>query len=198
MSTTPSTPPAPPVFENPLSYSGLLAQRPLSSVDLVVVHCTELPDLAMARDYAEKVLYDSGTGNSGHYYIDRDGRIERWLPDTAVAHHVRGYNARSIGIELVHTGRWPDWYHSRRQVPADPYPAIQIDALISLLGTLRATLPSLRWLAGHDDLDLERVAASDRPDCTVRRKIDPGPGFPWARVLTACGLPRLHPDLSSD
>ena len=42
-------------------------------VDLVVIHCTELPDLAIAREYGERVLHDNGSGNSGHFYIDRDG-----------------------------------------------------------------------------------------------------------------------------
>lgn len=190
-----STPPAPAVIERSLPYAALLRQRPLASVDLVVIHCTELPDLAMARDYGERVLYDSGTGNSGHYYVDRDGRIERWVPEERVAHHVRDWNQRSVGIELVNTGRWPDWYHSQRQVPAEPYPDSQIDALIALLGALRQALPSLRYLAGHDDLDLDTVAASDRPELVVRRKVDPGPGFPWPRVVAATGLPRRCPDI---
>lgn len=178
-----------------LPYVDRLQSRALEAVELVVIHCTELPDLATAREYGERVLYPrSGTGNSGHYYIDRDGRIERWVPEDHVAHHVRGWNTRSIGIELVHTGRWPDWYHSRRQVPTEPYPDVQIDALTALLRGLRESLPSLRWIAGHDDLDREQVAASDAPDQSVRRKIDPGPGFPWPRVVAASGLARLDPD----
>jgi N-acetylmuramoyl-L-alanine amidase len=52
-------------------------------VELVVIHCTELPDLAIAREYGERALYDNGTGNSGHYYIDRDGAIYRYVPAPA-------------------------------------------------------------------------------------------------------------------
>ena len=37
------------------------------------------------------------------------------------------------------------------------------------------------------------VEASDDPTLTVRRKRDPGPNFPWERVLAACGLERLKP-----
>ena len=33
----------------PLSYVDALEQRPLSDIDLVVVHCTELPSLRDAR-----------------------------------------------------------------------------------------------------------------------------------------------------
>ena len=92
----------------PLPYEERLAERPASQVDLVVLHCTELPDLATAREYGERGLYDSGAGNSGHYYIDRDGSVHLFVRPNRVANHTRGYNPRSIGIELVNTGRFPD------------------------------------------------------------------------------------------
>src|SRR5262249_39197698 len=47
----------------PLPYAAKLAPRAPAAIDLVVVHCTELPDLATARVYGEHVLYASGTGN---------------------------------------------------------------------------------------------------------------------------------------
>ena len=59
----------------PLPYHDRLPLRDPSSLAMVVIHCTELPDLATAREYGERVLYDSGAGNSGHFYIDRDGVI---------------------------------------------------------------------------------------------------------------------------
>ena len=45
----PSDLPPLPVHVDPLPYEARLEARPLSQVDLVVIHCTELPDLAMAR-----------------------------------------------------------------------------------------------------------------------------------------------------
>lgn len=178
---------------HPLPYEDLLDARPLQQIDLVVVHCTELPDLATARRFGERVLYPaSGTGNSGHWYIDREGRVERWVDPARVAHHVRGFNARSIGVELVNSGRWPDWLDSRRQAMEEPYPDAQIEALLSLLATLSVDLPGLRWIAGHEDLDTGLVPASDDPAVQVRRKLDPGPLFPWARVLAATPLQRLE------
>ncbi len=183
---------SPTVHDSLLPYAALLRARALSDVDLVVVHCTELPDLATAREYGERVLYpESGTGNSGHYYDDRDGAIHRYVPDDRVAHHTRGYNPRSIGIELVNTGRWPHWLDSRHQAMDEAYTPAQVDALIALLQRLHANLPALRWIAGHEDLDTDEVAASDDPAVLVRRKRDPGPLFPWARVLGAVGLQRL-------
>ncbi len=178
---------------HPLPYEDLLDARPLQQIDLVVVHCTELPDLATARRFGERVLYPaSGTGNSGHWYIDREGRVERWVDPARVAHHVRGFNARSIGVELVNSGRWPDWLDSRRQAMEESYPDAQIEALLSLLATLSVDLPALRWIAGHEDLDTGLVPASDDPAVQVRRKLDPGPLFPWARVLAATPLQRLE------
>ena len=103
------TPFAPAIVDAPLPYVARLDARSLAQADLVVIHCTELPDLAAAREYGERVLYDSGTGNSGHYYIDRDGTVLRYVPDDRIAHHVRGMNRRAIGIELVNTGRFPHW-----------------------------------------------------------------------------------------
>lgn len=176
----------------PLPYETRLQARDPATIDLVVIHCTELPDLATARDYGERVLYpQSGTGNSGHYYVDRDGSVSRYVAPERIAHHTRGYNERSIGIELVNTGRYPDWLDSRRQAMDEAYTPQQIEALLALLATLRAQLPALRLIAGHEDLDTTEVEASDDPARRVRRKLDPGPRFPWPQVLEACGLQRL-------
>jgi N-acetylmuramoyl-L-alanine amidase len=183
--------PAPTVLDQPLPYVERLERRPLEQVDLVVIHCTELPDRASARGYGERVLYDSGTGNSGHYYIDRDGTVLRYVPADRTAHHVRGHNPHSIGIELVNTGRYPHWLDSRHQAMDEPYPDAQIEALLALLRSLAAALPSLRHIAGHEDLDRERVPASDDPAVLVQRKLDPGPRFPWAQVLAHIPLQRL-------
>ncbi len=153
----------------------------------VVIHCTELPDLATARAVRRaRALSDSGTGNSGHYYIDRDGRIEQYVALERAAHHVRGHNAHSLGIELVNQGRYPHWLDSRHQRMLEPYPEAQLQALESLLQWLRAQLlPALADIAGHDALDASLVSASDDPSQQVRRKLDPGPQFPWPRIRAA-------------
>jgi N-acetylmuramoyl-L-alanine amidase len=161
-------------------------------VSLAVIHCTELPDLATARDYGQRIQYpESGTGNAGHFYVDRNGNIEQWVPLDRVAHHVRGSNDHSVGIELVNSGRFPDWYDSRNQGMTEPYPAPQISSLVRLLSYLCLELENLEWIAGHEDLDLEQVPASDNPQCHVQRKKDPGPHFPWAKVLAEIPLQRM-------
>ena len=186
-------PPAPPLTVSLLPYEHLLDERPRSQVDLVVIHCTELPDLAMAREFGEQVHYDSGTGNSGHFYVDRDGSVHQYVHVERTAHHVRGYNPRAIGIELVNTGRYPDWLAAGNQHMREPYSDAQITGLLALLHSLQVELPSLRFIAGHEDLDTTRVPASDDADTLVQRKLDPGPRFPWQQVLESTPLQRLQP-----
>lgn len=180
------------IHEDFLPYVMKLEGRHTGSIDLVVIHCTELPDLAMARTFGEKVHYpETGTGNSGHFYIDRDGRIEQWVPLDRIAHHVRGFNPHSIGIELVNKGRYPDWFHSGRQQMKEPYPARQIEALVRLVNHLAERLPELKNIAGHEDLDTALIAAEDAPGTMIRRKLDPGPHFPWAPFMKSIPLHRF-------
>jgi N-acetylmuramoyl-L-alanine amidase len=180
----------PTIHDQPLPYVDQLPERPAGAVERVVIHCTELPDMATARQYGERALHDNGTGNCGHYYIDRDGTIHRYVPGTRVANHVRGHNPNSIGIELVNLGRYPHWWDSRHQQMTEPYPAAQIKALQALLVQLRRDFPNLRQIAGHEDLDTAMMPASDDPSIEVHRKLDPGPMFPWAEVLDGSGLTR--------
>ena len=190
----PDLPPTPPVLIDPLPYELRLDTRPLSQVDLVVIHCTEVPTLELSREFGERVLYaGSGTGNSGHYYVDRDGSVVLYVRPERIANHVRGYNPRSVGIELVNTGRYPHWRDSKHQAMDEPYPDAQIDALIGLLRQLQAQLPALRYIAGHEDLDTEQETAVDDPAVLVPRKRDPGPLFPWPRVMESVELTRLKP-----
>src|SRR5262249_5623246 len=126
------------IHEWPLSYESRLERRALDSINLVVIHCTELPDLAMAREFGERVRYtNTGTGNSGHYSIDLDGSVHRFVAPDRIAHHVYNHNSRSIGIEIVNVGRYPDWNDSRHQAFTAPYTQAQIDALLALLRKLR-------------------------------------------------------------
>lgn len=168
---------------NPLPYQALLEKRTSQEIELLVIHCTELPDLATAREYGERILYPSGTGNSGHYYIDSGGEIHCWVSPEFIAHHVAGHNQNSIGIELVNTGRFPNWFHSQQQTPKESYPQVQIKALTTLINQLCLQYPNLKHIVGHEDLDQRTVTASDNPNKQVQRKIDPGPLFPWDTVM---------------
>jgi N-acetylmuramoyl-L-alanine amidase len=184
-----------PIVRQLLPYEQALDARPVSQIDLVVIHCTELPDLAMAREYGERILYPTGTGNSGHYYIDRDGSIYQYAGIERTANHTRGYNPRSIGIEIVNIGRYPYWLDSSHQEMPEDYTEAQIAQLIALLNGLQNSLPGLCFIAGHEQLDTEQVPASDNPEAMVFRKRDPGPKFPWPRVLSETQLTVLDPSL---
>lgn len=181
------------IHQRPLSYTQRLESRCTDDINLLVIHCTELPDLVMARVYGEKVHHpETQTGNSGHFYIDRDGSIEQWVPLSRVAHHVRGFNPQSIGIELVNSGRYPDWFHTGHQAMTEPYPDLQIDALVTLVEFLQTQLGGLEKIAGHEDLDTGLIASQDRPGAMIRRKLDPGPLFPWSVLMDNVSLQRFY------
>ena len=180
------------VLQRPLSYIDRLDSRDPDHINMAVIHCTELPDLDTARQWGEKLVHvNSRTGNSGHFYLDRDGRIEQWVPTERVAHHVKDKNLHTIGIELVNTGRYPDWFHSENQHMSEPYPDRQIDALVTLLNNLASQLPALELVAGHEDLDTGLIPAENNPEVRIRRKLDPGPQFPWSALLDNITLRRF-------
>ena len=87
----------------------------------------------------------------------------------------------------------PDWLAAGNQSMQQDYPEVQIAALLELLAFLQDALPGLAFIAGHEDLDTTRVAASDDENVKVHRKLDPGPLFPWARVMRSVRLQRLRP-----
>jgi N-acetylmuramoyl-L-alanine amidase len=175
-----------------LSYVERLEYRHFDSIRTVVIHCTELPDLQTARFWGEKLCHEeSSTGNSGHFYIDRNGYTEQWVPLDRVAHHVRGHNASSIGIELVNTGRYPHWFRSDHQQMNESYPDAQVEALLAVLKYLENKLPRLASITGHEELDREMLPSEDQPDVRIHRKVDPGPLFPWPLVMENTSLERL-------
>ena len=143
----------------------------------------------MARVFGEKLIYpDHQTGNSGHFYVDRDGAIEQWVPLNRVAHHVRGFNPQSVGIELVNLGRYPNWFHSGHQQMTEAYPEPQIMALAGLMNYLADLLPGLAAISGHEDLDTALLSSEDQPGTMINRKLDPGPLFPWDMLMSGVSL----------
>lgn len=181
------------IKQHNLPYWQKLTKRDTSDLNLIVVHATELPDLKIAREYGERILYESGTGASGHYYIDRDGYIEQYVPDNRIANHTSGWNKKSLSIELVNIGRHPEPYQSDHQVMKEPYPQKQIDRLIELMTEFKLRYPTIKFIQGHEDLDRRKVPATDNPEIYVERKRDPGPYFPWVEVLERINLIKAIP-----
>ena len=167
-----------------LPYHSNLEHRDTASLDLIVLHCTELPTLEMAWEFGERILYpETKTGASGHFYIDLDGSVWRFVEEDRVARHVVGFNQASIGIEIVNAGRYPHWLGAGHQQMTEPYTGAQIKALKELLASLRNRYPGLVKLARHSDLDTRLIPAEDDPSVQIRRRIDPGPLFPWVEIL---------------
>jgi len=132
----------------------------------VVIHYTG----ADSASAAVRTLTSRQSQVSAHYLISRDGTIVQLVDERSRAWHAGesrwgalvDLNSASIGIELDNDGR-------------SAYPQSQIDALLSLLSDLRQRyrLPAANFL-GHSDV-------------APRRKLDPGPLFPW-RQLAASGF----------
>jgi len=166
-----------------LPYNDKLDSRNLSDILMLVIHCTELPDIKSARSYGEKVHYNSGTGNSGHYYIAKQGETYQWVEDKRIAHHVKDHNSKSIGIELDNLGRYPHWHMTNQQIMHDEYPKAQIEALLRLILKLQQQIPTLKYITGHEDLDTRLMKSENDPEVYIRRKMDPGKLFPWEAVM---------------
>ena len=102
---------------------------------------------------------------SAHYLVGRDGVIYQLVDERMRAWHAgtsrwgadADINSASIGIELDNDG-------------FEPYPPLQVDALLALLADIRARhgIPRENFL-GHGDV-------------APGRKVDPGALFPWREL----------------
>lgn len=104
---------------------------------------------------------------SAHFLVDRDGSVQRLLPDTAVARHVIGLNHLALGIENVGGGeRWP-------------LTEAQVAANVALVRWLVARHPGITHLIGHSEYQLmEAHPYFEERDPTYRTvKPDPGADF---------------------
>jgi N-acetylmuramoyl-L-alanine amidase len=107
-------------------------------------------------------LTDPARMVSAHYLVGRDATIYQLVDERQRAWHAgtsrwgsdEDVNSASIGIELDNNGH-------------EPYPPVQIDALLALLGDLKA----------RHDIPPENFLAHG--DVAPGRKVDPGALFPW-------------------
>ncbi len=148
-------------------------------VDRVVIHSTGGPTCdaktgrpiwVPAGEFEQNMREIEAHPSLGiHYMINRDGRLRASVPEHQLAHHVFRYSPRSIAIELVNDGDGKD-----------PFPEPQLAALVALLQPmlqrhgLRASA-----IVRHSDLDTAMMPCAP----AQRRKVDPGPAFPYEQVL---------------
>lgn len=150
------------------------AQSQDQRVQFIVLHYTE-------TGFAESLGILTRGPVSSHYLVDANPpRILRLVPEPRRAWHAgksqwRGYaalNAASIGIEIVNDGN-----QGRREGPFAPWDAAQMDAVVALVKDLAARydVPP-HHILGHSDI-------------APQRKQDPGPAFPWQRLVEAGLVP---------
>lgn len=140
-------------------------RRPL---DAIVLHYTGMP----TAEGALQRLRDPAAEVSCHYFVFEDGRIAQLVPEARRAWHAgrsswRGesdMNSASIGVEIAHPGH---------DGGLPPFPDAQIEATIRLC----------RDVMARNAVAPARVLAHS--DIAPGRKVDPGEGFPWARLAAA-------------
>ena len=192
MTTTTPTPSPEPTAPSPWVQGWHRSARQLPSpnygprpaqaqVDLIVVHSISLPpgqfggqavqDLFMNRlDWDAHPYYQGirGMQVSAHFFIERNGTAWQFVDCDQRAWHAgmseyRGRsqcNDDSIGIEL-------------EGLEGATFEPAQYDTLARLCADLAQRYP-IAHIAGH-----EHIAPG--------RKLDPGPGFDWARLRRALG-----------
>lgn len=141
--------------------------------NLIVLHHTSNDSAGVAL----RTLTSPARKVSSHYLIDRDGTVIRLVEESARAWHagkswwggITDVNSVSIGIEFDNNG-------------SEPFPDVQIDALLTLLTDIRTRypIPSAN-VVGHADV-------------APTRKDDPSAFFPWSRLAAQgfglwCDLP---------
>lgn len=150
-------------------------------VSLIVIHSISLPPGEFAGEHVQALFCNAldwdahpyfqairGLEVSAHFYIRRDGALWQFVSTEARAWHAgqssfRGRpncNDYSIGIEL-------------EGLEGERFEAPQYESLAALCAALAGHHP-IEAIAGH-----EHIAPG--------RKLDPGPGFDWARLRRALG-----------
>lgn len=154
-----------------------------AQIDLIVLHSISLPPGRYGGDEVQRLFTNQldwdadpyfqkirGIEVSAHFYVRRGGELWQFVDCDARAWHAgasswRGRddcNDDSIGIEL-------------EGLEGESFEAAQYEALASLLPAIAQRYP-IAFVAGH-----EHIAPG--------RKIDPGPGFDWARLRRPLGWP---------
>ena len=114
--------------------------------DLIVVHCSATRasmDIGV-REITQWHVQRGFDTVGYHYVIRRDGQLESGRPEGVIGAHVRGHNARSIGICLA------GGVDNQNQ-PENNFSAAQLQTLEVLLHDVTTRYPHARVL-GHRDL----------------------------------------------
>ncbi len=162
------------------------SRPPGTTIDLIVLHSISLPPGRYGGDEVQALFTNRldasahpyfeqlrGLQVSAHFYLRRTGELWQFVSCDDRAWHAgasswRGRancNDHSIGIEL-------------EGLEGERFEAAQYEALATLCPALAQRYP-IDALAGH-----EHIAPG--------RKLDPGPGFDWARLQRSLDWPDAH------
>lgn len=152
-----------------------------TKIDSIVVHAISGPSCAGGQvrfsgapgDATRwKRFFDTHPFLGIHYVVDRAGHVLASTPEERQANHALDNNAGSIGIELVHDGDG-----------REPFGEAQLAALIKLLaGIVDRHGIAIENVRGHADVDTRTFTCGG---AVHKGRSDPGPNFPWIRVLAA-------------
>jgi len=110
---------------------------------------------------------------SVHYFIDREGKVHQLVPETEIANHAKGYNSRSIGIELA--GVADEFVKEAKEAGASDsdlaYTDAQYTALSALLTDIKARHSAAKAIK-HSEIYEKDEKGEYKP-----RKSDPGSKF---------------------
>ena len=136
--------------------------RSLKNISFLIIHYTGMQSARVSL----KRLKDPKSKVSCHYFIERNGSINRMVDDNKVAWHAgkskwknkMDLNKYSIGIEIQNKGHFIKYQN---------FPKKQIFSLIKLIKILMKKYRIRREnILGHSDI-------------APLRKLDPGEKFPW-------------------
>lgn len=129
-------------------------------LDTIVIHTTE-------GRYQGAIDWFRNPNNqyktSAHYVIrSSDGQITQMVRESDTAHHVRGYNSRSIGIEHEAFVAQSSWY---------------TDAMYQSSANL------VRYLCQKYRIPMDRQHIRSHAELDPSRRSDPGPHWDWDRFM---------------
>ena len=107
-------------------------------------------------------------GLSAHALIGSQGEVIICRRDTEGAYHAKGHNTDTLGVEFLVPGKHD--YASFVEAIKEPWVSdAQLEAGVSLIRRWKQRW-DIKTVVRHSDVDPER-------------KVDPGDGFPWERLL---------------
>jgi len=123
----------------------------MRTIDLIVIHCSATRE-GQSHGAADIDRWHRAQGWNGigyHYVIGLTGKVERGRPLEQPGSHVRGHNARSIGIVYI------GGLAANGVTPKDTRTTAQRRSMAALVAELRARFRGAR-VCGHRDLSPDR------------------------------------------